>query len=111
MKLSEEAKKIIQESRYKVTLMALIEYTEKALEKAGVQPVELQWTILINHLNEMIGREKEKRFIGKVDPEMFSEVSKESLDIADRITKKIGQLPKDEMYVLSIHFESAKQNQ
>lgn len=110
MKLSEDARKIIQESPYKDTLEKVIEYTNMILEEADINPTELQWTILINHLSEMISREKEQRFIDSVDAEMFSEVSQESLTIADKIVKKIGHLPKDEMYVLSIHFESAKQN-
>lgn len=110
MNLSKEAKQIIQESCYQETLFYLIEYTEKTLVNIGITPEELQWTMLINHLNEMIRREKDQQCLGNVDPEMFSEISQESLTIAENIAAQIGQLPKDEVYVLSIHFEMFKQN-
>jgi PRD domain protein (TIGR03582 family) len=42
---------------------------------------------------------------------MFSEVSKEALQLADGVVRKIDNLSQDEMYVLSIHFETAKQNE
>lgn len=54
---------------------------------------------------------KENRTILEVDPAMFSEVSEEALLISQLVVDKVGQLPKDETYVLSIHFESAKQNE
>lgn len=110
MNLSKEAKQIIQESHYQETLLDLIKYTEKALANTGSTPEELQWTMLINHLNEMIRREKDQQYLENVDLEMFSEISQKSLTIAEKIANKIGQLPKDEVYVLSIHFERFKQN-
>jgi PRD domain protein (TIGR03582 family) len=109
--LSKEAKKIIQESRYQETLLTLIKYTEKTLASIGITPEELQWTMLVNHLNEMIRREKDQQYLENIDPEMFSEISQKSLTIAEKIANQIGQLPKDEVYVLSIHFENLKQNQ
>ncbi|MGX7197526.1 PRD domain-containing protein [Enterococcus olivae] len=110
MKLSEEAKQLIDNSKYSDELQTVIFYTEKATRERNIFPTELQWTVLINHLNEMIRREREVDAIPAVDPEMFAEVSSEALEIADGVVKAVGQLPIDEMYVLSIHFESAKQN-
>ena len=31
--------------------------------------------------------------------------------ISDKVVQHIGNLPQDEMYVLSIHFEAARQNE
>lgn len=66
---------------------------------------------MINHVNEMIKRSKANEKMTGVDPAMFEEVSNEALEIADQVVQHIGNLPQDEMYVLSIHFESAKQNE
>lgn len=110
MNLHEDAKKIIAESPYGEELHQLINKVETLLEKHAICPTDLQWTILINHLNEMIKRSKAGEKMMSVDPEMFSEVSKEALKISDEVVQHIGNLPQDEMYVLSIHFESAKQN-
>ncbi|MBP2098742.1 PRD domain-containing protein [Enterococcus rivorum] len=110
MKLHEEAEKIITESSNQSDLKELINKVAVLLEEQTICPTELQWTILINHLNEMIKRSKAGEQMSGVDPEMFAEVSEEALKISNEVVQHIGNLPQDEMYVLSIHFETAKQN-
>lgn len=105
-----EALQIISTSEHQRELEELIDWLKDELAAAKIEPTELQWTILINHLNEMLKRSKEEETIPEVDPNMFSEVSSEALDLADGVVKKISNLSQDEMYVLSIHFETAKQN-
>lgn len=111
MIINEQAQKILDESPYKNDLAEVITDTSQLMLENGIQATELQWIILINHLNEMIKREKSGEQIMSVAPEMFSEVSQEALAVAKAVSDKIGALPIDEMYVLSIHFESAKQNE
>lgn len=111
MKLSDDAQTIIDESSNKVELEAALKKISSLLEEQRILPTELQWTILINHMNEMIKRSKANEKMARVDPMMFEEVSKEALMIADEVVQQIGNLPQDEMYVLSIHFEAAKQNE
>lgn len=108
--LSIDAQGIIDQSSYKEELMEVIRFCEKLLIKEGIVPTELQMTILINHLNEMLKRSYASEKMADVDPTMFAEVSAEALMIAHEIVQKIGNLSEAEMYVLSIHFESAKQN-
>lgn len=110
MKLHSDAEKIITESPNQAELKELINKIDFLLEEQTICPTELQWTILINHLNEMIKRSKAGEQMSGVDPEMFAEVSEEALKISDEVVQHIGNLPQDEMYVLSIHFETAKQN-
>lgn len=111
MKLNDDAQKIIDESPNKVELDASLEKISTLLAEQAIQPTELQWTILINHVNEMIKRSIANEKMSGVDPLMFEEVSKEALTIADQVVQHIGNLPQDELYVLSIHFEAAKQNE
>ncbi|MDT2754274.1 PRD domain-containing protein [Enterococcus pseudoavium] len=110
MKMSAEALKIIDESQTQEKLKQVMALLEVRLAEHEIVPTELQWTILINHLNEMLKRSSGEGSIPKVEPEMFSEVSKEALAISDEVVKTIGNLSEDEMYVLSIHFETAKNN-
>ncbi|GCF92280.1 PRD domain-containing protein [Enterococcus florum] len=110
MKVTEESQQIFQKSVYPEELKAIVDYTDNLVTTYQIEPTELQWTILINHLNEMILRQKEGTTIPTVDPEMFNEVSKEAMQISRNVVEKIGGLAEDEIYVLSIHFESAKQN-
>ena len=111
MTVTGEALQLISTSEYQQELEELIDWIKKELALVKIEPTELQWTILINHLNEMLKRSKEQETIPEVDPEMFSEVSKEALQLADGVVRKIDNLSQDEMYVLSIHFETAKQNE
>lgn len=110
MTVTGEALQIISTSEHQRELEELIDWLSGELAAAKIEPTELQWTILINHLNEMIKRSKEQETIPEVDPEMFNEVSNEALKLADGVVRKIDNLSQDEMYVLSIHFETAKQN-
>ena len=110
MYLSEDAQRIVNESPNQSELTAVIERAQQQLEQHLIIPTELQWTVLINHLNEMIKRSKIGESIPTVDPEMFEGISEEALLIAAALVELIGSLPIDEMYVLSIHFEAAKQN-
>ena len=105
-----EALQIISTSEHQRELEELIDWLRGELAAVKIEPTELQWTILINHLNEMLKRSKEQETIPEVDPAMFSEVSSEALKLADGVVRKIDNLSQDEMYVLSIHFETAKQN-
>lgn len=108
--MTEEALQIIEQSYYQAELEELVEWLEKELAIVSITPTDLQWTILINHLNEMIRRSKEAETIPEVDPIMFSEVSPEALTLAGNVVEKVSNLSEAEMYVLSIHFETAKQN-
>ncbi|GGC93200.1 PRD domain-containing protein [Enterococcus wangshanyuanii] len=111
MRETDDAKKIIEESPYRVELGASLEKISELLKEQAIEPTDLQWTILINHVNEMIKRSKTNEKMTGVDPAMFEEVSNEALEIADQVVQHIGNLPQDEMYVLSIHFEAARQNE
>ena len=85
----------------------MIDLIEERLVEHAIVPTELQWTILINHLNEMLKRSQRKETIPVVDRDLFKEVSK-AITISDEIVRSIGNLTDDEIYVLSIHFETAK---
>lgn len=63
MKLSAEAITMIEESQNQEKLKQVIALVEERLAEYAIEPTELQWTILINHLNEMLKRsQKEKRY-------------------------------------------------
>ena len=108
MKLSADAEKIVDGSVVPVRLKEVIAFTDEKTRAAGIQLTELQWTVFINHLNEMIIRSVNAEKMSGVDPTLFTEVSADSLQIAKDIVTMIGNLAEEETYVLSIHFESAK---
>jgi PRD domain protein (TIGR03582 family) len=80
------------------------------MREAGITPTELQTVILTNHLSEMVDRSLTGERLSDVDPAMFAGVSEEALAIADKLVEHIGNLAESEKYVISIHFETAKNN-
>ncbi|MCZ1960994.1 PRD domain-containing protein, partial [Enterococcus faecium] len=92
MKMSDEALKIIEESQNREKLKQVIDLIEERLVEHAIVPTELQWTILINHLNEMLKRSQRKETIPVVDRDLFKEVSKEAITISDEIVRSIGNL-------------------
>ena len=104
MELAMEAQEIIRQSAEPEKLQSIIKQTSARLAEAQIEPTELQWTILINHLNEMLNRSREGTTLAGVDRTLFT------LQIAQETTEAIGQLSEDEWYVLAVHFEVAKQN-
>lgn len=109
--MNTDAQAIVDQSEYKDKLVTVIDDIQTALTEKQIVPTELQWTILINHLNEMLRRSDSGEKIPEVDPAMFAEISPEALEIAAEVVTSISNLPEDELYVLSIHFEAAKQNE
>jgi PRD domain protein (TIGR03582 family) len=88
----------------------LLKQTVALAAAAGIQFTETQKQVLANHLIEMLQRSKTGEALPAVDPAMFAEVSKKSLDLAQQVVDAVGNLADSEKYVLSIHFEAA-QNQ
>lgn len=108
MKISENAKNIIETSAHREQLEEILAYTDQLAEELALDLDEIQWTALVNHLNEMVRRSQTGEKIPAVDVLLFAEVSEDSLGMARKIVARAGNLPEDESYVLSIHFESAR---
>ncbi|CRH17922.1 transcriptional regulator [Carnobacterium maltaromaticum] len=108
--ITEAVKGILAESQNPVATEKILYSALAKMEEKAIYPTEVQLVVLTNHLGEMVRRSKESEAIMKIDPDMFNEVSIEALAISEAITQEIGNLADDEKYVLSIHFETAKQN-
>ena len=110
MELSNDDQKIINKDQNHVALYELVEMVDEWLTLHDINQTDIQQTVMINHLNEMINRAKNQEKIHPVDKELFNEVSDEALAISERLVETVGNLEDDEKYVLSIHFETAKNN-
>ncbi|MGX6961923.1 PRD domain-containing protein [Vagococcus xieshaowenii] len=110
MELSYEDKKIIEKNNNHAELYPLLEMVEEWLSVHGINQTDIQRTVMINHLNEMVNRSKKSEKIQAVDKELFNEVSEEAMAISKCLVDTVGNLEEDEQYVLSIHFETAKNN-
>jgi PRD domain protein (TIGR03582 family) len=76
----------------------------------NVLMTDVQQLALLSHLSAMVYRSLTGEKLVPIDRELFSEMSRGSLEIAKKIKDSLPNLDEDEVYLLSIHFEVAKQN-
>jgi len=105
-----EINKIIQKSEYPIETMDIFKFVVEELDENNLELTELQLTILVNHLAEMVMRSKNNQPLDSVDESLFNGVSDKALNIAREITTRVGNLASSEPFVLSIHFENAIEN-
>lgn len=110
MQVNSEAEKIVASSKFPSETKEALAFTLNEMQTFNIVPTDVQVTVLSNHIAEMITRSKSGEKLMDVDPEMFKEVSSEAMTIADDLVKHIGNLADSEKYVVSIHFEAAKNN-
>lgn len=79
-------------------------------KRAGLRIKEHQEKALLNHIAEMVRRNKEREAITIHDRSVFQELSTESINQATKIVKQLEHISSDEIYLLAVHFEVAKYN-
>lgn len=106
---SPDIKKMIADAKYPSRTKQVFNFTLIEMKKKQLRPTHTQLLVLANHLGEMVTRSNEHQQLTAVDPKLFDQVSRSAMEIAEKVTNKIGDLAESEKYVLSIHFEAAKQ--
>lgn len=109
MSLSSQSEEdVIKRSGDQVLCKRTLEDTKKLLKEFGVTMTEPQWLSLVSHISAMVYRSVNKECIQPLEVHLFSEVSKESIELASRICSMLENLHEHEKYLLSIHFEGSK---
>lgn len=101
---------MIQESPYQEELKQILTKIDGLLNDYHLHPTDTQWLIMVNHVNEMIKRKHTQSLLEGIDIALFQEISDTSLTISQTVVEEIGGLPMEESYLLSVHFETIKQN-
>ncbi|WP_337264460.1 MULTISPECIES: glycine dehydrogenase [unclassified Serratia (in: enterobacteria)] len=70
----------------------------------------VQQQMLESHIRAMVLRSITGEPLPEVDKSLFDEISAESMQMAERVVGKFATLPIEEAYLLSVHFEVAKDN-
>ncbi|CAK9886124.1 MAG: hypothetical protein XXXJIFNMEKO3_02548 [Candidatus Erwinia impunctatus] len=76
----------------------------------AIVPSSLQWQMLLSHIRGMASRAITAEPLPEVEAELFEEISKESMALAQQVVDLFGNLPKEETWLLSVHFEVAREN-
>jgi len=74
------------------------------------QPNPVQ-QMLTSHVRAMALRSLTGEALPEVEEELFEDISPESMTLAQQVVDLFGNLPKEEAWLLSVHFEVAKENE
>jgi PRD domain protein (TIGR03582 family) len=80
------------------------------LNEDGIYTNAVQQQMLESHIRAMVLRSITGEPLPEVDKSLFDEISAESMKMAERVVDQFTTLPIEEAYLLSVHFEVAKDN-
>lgn len=80
------------------------------LRQRGITPNDVQEQMLTSHVRSMAHRSISGEPLPEVDASLFEEISEDSMNLARDVVAEFGNLPKEEAWLLSVHFEVAKEN-
>ncbi|HDG1684834.1 TPA: glycine dehydrogenase [Kluyvera cryocrescens] len=80
------------------------------LRQRGITPNDVQEQMLTSHVRAMAHRSISGEPLPEVDASLFEEISEDSMNLARDVVAEFGNLPKEEAWLLSVHFEVAKEN-
>ena len=80
------------------------------LRQRGITPNDVQEQMLTSHVRAMAHRSISGEPLPEVDASLFEEISEDSMNLARGVVAEFGNLPKEEAWLLSVHFEVAKEN-
>ncbi|QIX95419.1 MULTISPECIES: glycine dehydrogenase [Cedecea] len=76
----------------------------------NITPNAVQEQMLASHVKAMAHRSLTGEPLPEVDESLFEEISSESMAMAQAVVDQFGNLPVEEAWLLSVHFEVAKDN-
>lgn len=80
------------------------------LRECNIIPNAVQEQMLTSHVRAMAHRSVTGEPLPEVDASLFDEISAESMALARDVVAEFGNLPEEEAWLLSVHFEVAKDN-
>lgn len=80
------------------------------LSHHNIVPNAVQQQMLTSHVRAMAHRSVTGEPLPEVEADLFDEISPESMSLARDVVAEFGNLPEEEAWLLSVHFEVAKDN-
>ncbi len=80
------------------------------LKSRNITPNAVQEQMLTSHVRAMAHRSLTGEPLPEVEESLFDEISADSLEMAKAVVAQFGNLPIEEAWLLSVHFEVAKDN-
>ncbi|OON41827.1 glycine dehydrogenase [Izhakiella australiensis] len=76
--------------------------------RQGIQPDAVQQQMLASHVRAMALRSVTGEPLPEVEADLFEDISQDSMQLAQQVVDLFGNLPVEEAWLLSVHFEVAK---
>ncbi len=80
------------------------------LGRKAIYPNAVQQQMLDSHIRAMVLRSLTGEPLPEVEKDLFEDISADSMAMAEQVVEGVGNLPIEEAYLLSVHFEVAKEN-
>ncbi|WP_416347523.1 glycine dehydrogenase [Acerihabitans sp. TG2] len=104
----------MEENRHALLSATLFEKVLSAimvmLKTRGIEVNQVQEQMLNSHVRAMVMRSLTGEPLPEVDSSLFDEISADSMEMAKEVVNLLDNLPIEEAYLLSVHFEVAKDN-
>ena len=88
----------------------VLAFINTLLNNRNITPNAVQEQMLTSHVRAMAHRSLTGEPLPEVEESLFEEISADSLDMAKEVVEQFGNLPVEEAWLLSVHFEVAKDN-
>ncbi|MFS2221248.1 glycine dehydrogenase [Pantoea sp. B65] len=75
-----------------------------------IHPNAVQQQMLVSHVRAMALRSLTGEALPEVEEDLFEDISPQSMQLARQVVDLFGNLPQEEAWLLSVHFEVAKEN-
>ncbi|RKQ39345.1 glycine dehydrogenase [Enterobacter sp. R1(2018)] len=85
-------------------------FINELLKTRNITPNAVQEQMLTSHVRAMAHRSLTGEPLPEVEESLFEEISADSLEMAKAVVEQFGNLPIEEAWLLSVHFEVAKDN-
>ncbi|SET94833.1 hypothetical protein [Lacrimispora sphenoides] len=108
-KMGDDIRQIIQACKKPEKAQAVIEWLTERCRTDGIPFEDYRWKSLVNHVCAMIDRSLTGEILD-IDPELFRDVSADSIMLSKNIVDVVGGIADEEKYLLSIHFEGIKES-
>ncbi|WP_342754719.1 glycine dehydrogenase [Pantoea sp. MBD-2R] len=73
-----------------------------------ITPTPVQQQMLVSHVRAMALRSRTGEPLPEVEEALFEDISPDSMTLAQQVVDLFGNLPVEEAWLLSVHFEVAK---
>lgn len=105
--INEDIRQIIEKCQNAAKAQEMALWLADRCRVDGISFTDYQWKSVVNHMAAMVNRSVSGDEL-EIDPELFDEVSEESLALSQEVVDAIGGIAGEEKYLLSIHFECVK---